>query len=441
MALLLSFILGFVLLNAVSLVNANDRRMLLVFSLPLGMGLSSLIVFYALLFFKETYLVYAIFIHFIIILFLLIYRRSTFLNKISAIRQLNFKLQFRHYVLISVFLLFLLFSIVFIKKYPYGFWDAFTMWNLKAKFMFYENANWPKLIRCLTHPDYPLLLPLNIFWGWGIVGGDYIFVPIAISLGISLSILFILFVFVLKVSKYKTAVLSVLFAISAPRFIKTINYQFADSLLSCYILIAGICFLLALDEKKKIFAWLGGFSTGAACFTKNEGLLFFIVLYCVLFFYHLANKDRKYILGVIIYSLVGCLPFLITLFIFKKIANMPNDILDISRINNFPNLIFDYSRIKIILYSSLKETCRWALFFYCFLAGLILNFKNFFKNSAKVITITVFLVTLGDFFVYLVSPRELQRHLDSSLFRLIFHLFPLLIILLFYCSFTKEKIL
>lgn len=440
MALIFSFVLGFVLLNAIARVNTNDRRFLLVFSLPLGIGLSALVVFYALLFFKETYLVYVIFLHFVIILSLLIYRRRVFANEISAIRRINFRLQLRHYILILVFLLFLLFSAVFIKKYPYGFWDAFTMWNLKAKVMFYESGNWLKLIRCLTHPDYPLLLPLNTLWGWSMLGSDSLFIPIAISLGVSLSLLFILFVFILNVSKYETALLSLLFAISAPRFIKTVNYQFADSLLSCYILIAGICFLLALDEKKNIFAWIAGFSTGAACFTKNEGLLFFAVLYCVLLFYLLFNKDKKHVLGVIIYSLVGCFPFLITLFIFKKIVNMPNDIMDISRINNFPILISDLSRIKIILYSFLKEINHWSLFFYCFLASFILNLNNFFRNSNKIITFTIFLTASGYLAIYLLTPRELQRHLDSSLYRTIAHLFPISIILMFYCNFSEKKI-
>ena len=56
---------------------------------------------------------------------------------------------------------------------PSGGWDAWSCWNLKAKFIFLGHENWkdvlaPGLWRSNTH--YPLLWPLINVWFWDLGG-------------------------------------------------------------------------------------------------------------------------------------------------------------------------------------------------------------------------------------------------------------------------------
>jgi len=442
MTIFLSFLLGFLALKHVPRENGSDKHMLFLFSLPLGIGFSSLIIFYSLLLFKEHFVFYALLFHLVIISLLILFLPRHFLKNILMIKQINFKLKIRHYISILIISIFFLFSLVIFVKLPYGFWDSMAMWNLKAKIMLHRPMDWLSLFAYVEHSDYPLLLPLHILWSWGTIGSESTFIPIAVSFCFSCSILAILFVFVKRFSSYILGLLSVFCAISCYGFIETLNGQYADSLIACYFLIAGISFLIAIKNQRIGFAWLGGLSLGASCFTKNEGLLMLIVLYFVLVCFFLLSKKKKYIAKVLANSFLAALPFLITLFIFKNLVGASNDLISIERIRYLPRLIFDLERIKIILNYvrfELFGVHHWFLFFYCFLLSIIFNFANFFKGTIRILTFTIFLTALGYFFVYLITPMDLLWHLQSSLRRLISHLFPLLIILMFYCSFDDKQ--
>ena len=69
-------------------------------------------------------------------------------------------------------------SIVF----PHGEWDAWAIWNLRARFFFH---GFPDLWRNAfdvalsdSHPNYPLLLPLSIARVWTFAGADSVGVPV-----------------------------------------------------------------------------------------------------------------------------------------------------------------------------------------------------------------------------------------------------------------------
>ncbi|MFC1754172.1 ArnT family glycosyltransferase [Thermoproteota archaeon] len=439
MTLLLSFLLGFLFLETLAGDRQEGRDLRLAFALPLGMGISSLILFYTYLFLKEQYLAYSIFFHCVILLPLFLVNHRYFNKRLSFLKS-NITLQVKHLWFGLAAVLLLCYSGVHITYYPYGHCDAFIMWNTKAKFMLYDSQGWIETLRHLDHPDYPLLLPLNIMWGWSAIGSDSFVIPILIELCVTFSILFIIFRFILRVTNYRVAILALFFAGTVPRFLKVAHYQYASMLIACYILITGICFLLAFEKDKRYFSWIGGLSVGAALFTKNEGLLLFVSLYFVLGLYLLFGTDKKDTVGVILRSLLACLPFLVTLFVFKKIINRPNDWISTSRIDEMLRFSFDCGRIKVILNYFLSEINSWSLFFYCLLVSVIIRFRFFFKGSNKIVTYTILLMSLGYFGVYLIIPTDLKWSLEGSLHRAMSHLFPLTAIWMFYCSFSDEKI-
>jgi hypothetical protein len=79
-----------------------------------------------------------------------------------------------------ILLLSLIAYILFVKINPHGQWDAFAIWNLKARFIFRSGIDWERLFSShidWSHPDYPLLLPLAIVRLWAYFGKEMEIVP------------------------------------------------------------------------------------------------------------------------------------------------------------------------------------------------------------------------------------------------------------------------
>ena len=94
----------------------------------------------------------------------------------------------RPYVLRSAFCLALLSAIIrfcgLTQQYPHGQYDAFSIWNLRARFL-YEGAQYWKEFTHATadsHTDYPLLVPASVARSWELIGWETQLVPSAIAL-------------------------------------------------------------------------------------------------------------------------------------------------------------------------------------------------------------------------------------------------------------------
>src|SRR5713101_6323539 len=68
---------------------------------------------------------------------------------------------------------------------PHGGWDAWAIWNLRARFLYRAgDAAWRDAFTEVidwTHPDYPLLLPTFIARTWKLMGAESQTVPIALA--------------------------------------------------------------------------------------------------------------------------------------------------------------------------------------------------------------------------------------------------------------------
>src|SRR5437660_12884048 len=52
--------------------------------------------------------------------------------------------------------------VFFAMKSPHGYWDAYAIWNLHARFLERGGAHWADFFTTQigwSHPDYPLLVP------------------------------------------------------------------------------------------------------------------------------------------------------------------------------------------------------------------------------------------------------------------------------------------
>jgi hypothetical protein len=168
--------------------------------------------------------------------------------------------------------------LVLVLTNPHGEQSAWSIWNLRARFLFRGGALWRDAFSnnlIWSHLDYPLLLPGIIALCWKLAGQESTAAPIAIA-----------FLFVLGTAGVLTAALGVLrgktqalvggtLLLGTTSFIALDAAEYGDLPLSFYILssLALLCLQDRHPEDLR-FSLLAGLMAGFAAWTKNEGVFF-----------------------------------------------------------------------------------------------------------------------------------------------------------------------
>ena len=188
-------------------------------------------------------------------------------------------------------------------------------------------------------------------------------------------------------------------------------------------------------------------TSGLACWTKNEGILFLVSVFAGRFVVCTALKGWKENFKQIVFFLLGLSPFLILLIYFKLQAPF-NDIV----YGSYNKMIYtllqlvDSSRYLHILSQFMEK----GFFFHQFiitpipilLVYLILlgaKIEECDKAFLLFAAICLIMMLMGYFFIYVITPRDLDWHLRTSLDRLLLHLWPALLFLFFIIAQTPEE--
>ena len=78
----------------------------------------------------------------------------------------------------------ILFFIIRSFNNPHGEWDAWAIWNMRARFLYRSGSNWLNAFSNIygwSHPDYPLLLSSNVARIWHYCKGETTIGPIFIA--------------------------------------------------------------------------------------------------------------------------------------------------------------------------------------------------------------------------------------------------------------------
>jgi len=169
-----------------------------------------------------------------------------------------------------------------VSSNPHGDEGAWSIWNLRARFLFRAGEFWRDAFSSdlsWSHPDYPLLLPGLVALCWKLAGQESTDAPIAIA-----------FLFLLGTTGVLTGVIGVLrgktqalvggtLLLGAAGFISLSAAQYGDVPLSFYIL--ATLGLLCLQDRYPDdlrFSALAGLMAGFAAWTRNEGSIFVIAV-------------------------------------------------------------------------------------------------------------------------------------------------------------------
>lgn len=335
-------------------------------------------------------------------------------------------------------------------KNPHGGWDAWAIWNLKARFLFKGTGHWVDTFsRLLPHPDYPLLLPGFIARCWKYAGSDTTFVPAAVSFLFTFSTVGLLCASLSVLRSRAQAFLAGLLLLGMPAFIFWGISQYADVPLGFFFL--ACVMLFSFYDKApggcRGFLPLAGVAAGCAVWTKNEGLLFLVSIVSIRFLAVVPTKGLKEYAFQMGRFMAGALPFLVVAGYFKMAFAPANEIVASQGFGAILEKLSDLSRYILISKTLAGVLLRLGLPFigtipvlvvYLLFAGV--NVKK--EDGPILITCftTLLFMTAGYFFVYLITPENLAWHLSTSLVRLMLQLWPILLFAFFMAAKTPEEI-
>lgn len=381
-----------------------------------------------------------------LILYFTIFFISYFINRYTdsaVVSNLNFHTRNSQYLWVlfytAIFISALLFILLSLKS-PHGEWDAWAIWNLRARFIFRGSEYWHSAFSQYmdwSHPDYPLFLPITISRIWTFSKAESVFVPNMIAFLFTFGTIGLL---VSAVSYFRgsfQALLSGVFLMSIYTYIRIGASQFADIPLSFFILSTLIllaCFHLGANEKKIHFLFLSGLTSGLAAWTKNEGILFIL---CVIISHLIFMRQEywKYSFKNLVAFFSGAIPIIAVVLYFKLRFSPSTDIFFENSYQSILHKILDPSRYVTVLKAYASDIYKLfglkSLFIIGMIAACGISKNRQLKFVAFLLSSILFLQLMGYFFIYIITPHDINWHLRSSLNRLLVQLLPGFIFIIF----------
>ena len=334
-----------------------------------------------------------------------------------------------------------------VAREPHGAWDAWMMYNRAARFIYRDQPGWlgsfSRQMDSIFHADYPLQLGMDIAWAWQAVGQETQRVPIVLSGLFVLACAGLLGASLNLTKSFGQASIALFLLLGSSLIGNEGAAQRADLPLAYFFLGTIVLIYLYATSKKPGLLILAGFMAGLAAWTKNEGSLFIVVTLAALFIAFFRQNPWR-VLG---WYLLGlAFPLIIVLY-FKEFLAPPSDVLS-NGITRSIQQVLDLSRHITILKSfgaDILSFGGWGVGILPVLLIYALIFKlapsSDLRPAYLAIGLILTLQAIGYYGIYLITPYDLQWHIDFSLGRLVFQLYVPFLFLFFTIVTDVEKAL
>jgi hypothetical protein len=326
-----------------------------------------------------------------------------------------------------------------------GDWDAFSIWNVRARYLAGGEATWRRAFGAqvggrlvgASHPGYPLLLSAFVAAQW-IAGG-----AVTSAVNIAASLLFALAVLGVLVSSIglrrgtALGLLAGLAFLATDTFVAQAPGQYAD-------LPMALCFLASLvlwesasslesrleskSGSKRLFA-AAGFAAGLAPWTKNEGWPFLLAFLAVAIW-----RAR----GVALWAILGSLPGVSATLAIKLWLGMGTEAMFPATVRQAVSFLAQPARWWAIALAFARGLWQlgalpWAhpillVAAVAFVAGVIPRPERAFRAWLLIPIAAVF---AADYGVFVLTTADLNWHLGTSVDRLILQMWPALLFVAF----------
>jgi len=348
--------------------------------------------------------------------------------------------------LILVGVLALYFLVVYARLAPHGDYDAQAIWNLRARFIYRSGNAWENAFSSLInrnfHMDYPLLIPLSVVGGWNTLGSEVLRIPPTLAMLFLFGMAGVTFSSIAYLRSSSQAAIAVILLLATPGLLLFSTFQSADVPLTYFFLASASLLVIALLEGNRGLLFLSGLMAGLAAWTKNEGIPFvMIMLLCTIFISGISQARRN------LPSLLSGMAFpVLTVFLFKRFISLNNDLFADNSLSQIILKLFTPSRyiqILIHLVSELIHLGNWpiSILIVLLVYGWIMGFSRLEPSAEKVLWILPLAQFSIYMFIYVITPHDLEWHLNYSMSRLLIHLFPMVLCSFFLFVNTPESVL
>lgn len=345
-------------------------------------------------------------------------------------------------------------AFIFISlKRPHGEWDAWAVYNMKARFLFRAGDNWRDLF---SQPmewaslDYPLLIPTAVAACWVLIGTETLVIPALVAMLFTLAIVGIAAYSVSALRGKTQGYLTGLVLLSTPYFITHGADQYSDIPIGFFFVatfaLIALQDLVGKDDRHLLL--LAGFTAGLSAWTKNEGLLFVIAILASRFAVRFPRNGLKVYLSEMRFFAPGLISILSLILYFKLTISAHSYLLLPPEGPNLIAKLTDFSRYLMTLdflvrlglaFGSWGVSIVPLLAFYLLLLGIGIEEKQKANVAGSLIALGVMLA--GYFMIYVISPRDLEWHLSTSVDRLYSQLWPSFVFVFFLIVRTPEQAL
>ena len=295
----------------------------------------------------------------------------------------------------------------------HGAWDAWAIWNLRARFLL-RATDWTQAFDVVVafHPDYPLFLPLTVMRLWAWHGVETPWIPFLLGAVFEAAVLLVVIGATGVLNPPARITAGVLF-IGSP-WIREVPAQLADVPLSLFFAASFALAVLGLRNQMPALLVLAGMAASIAAWTKNEGLLFVLVAAAAW-----RMKGKHLLLWI-----AGALPGLITVSWVKLTLAAPSDLAQ--PLSVMFGKLLDPQRHAAVL-QVLPGAAGWE-----WIPPLVVLLYLLIGTSHDKATragMAMIAMMLGGYYVvYVTTPHPQAWHVETSFGRLLAQVWPIAVL-------------
>jgi hypothetical protein len=329
----------------------------------------------------------------------------------------------------------LTYFVVRTRAAPSGEWDAWAIWNLKARFLVRGGLDWTNLFsNAITQHDYPLLLPAAIARLWLWTGNTTAPAPAALAAVFTYAIPVVVVGALARLRGWTPALWGGLLTIAAWPLTIYGASQMADVPMAFFVLASVVVATLDLTSPRGVLvAGLAGAAAGLMALVKNEGASCMLIIGVAYATCWIARRTQT--LGHrfrhLVAWAVGAFPFCVLLALMKahsSAGGLATALTDKHAVDKVLNL----ARHEQIIHAFAVTTWSWGGSFPIgvvpvFGAVLVLggcSVRPGLRSAVGFSTVVVLGVLASFYAAYVLSPYDLTWHLATSLQRILVQVWP-----------------